>query len=181
MNHLPLKESLFLGFCAALLIITKAAFRWHLGISGHAMLFTTFFLLLARGCVNFRGAASVTGLLAGIAAALLGMGQGGPLVVAKFLLPALAIDLGALLLPWLFGSFLLSALVGAAAGATKFFGTAIVDLLVGMDPGIVWRHALLEAVAAMVFGAVGALGVPPILRRLQAYGVLNPAPKEITK
>ena len=179
MNHLTLKDSLFLGFCAALLIITKAAFRWHLGISGHAMLFTVFFLLLARGCVPFRGAASVTGLMAGIAAAALGMGKGGPLVVAKFLLPALSIDLGALLLPWLFGSFLLCALVGAAAGATKFFGTAVVDLLAGMDPAIVWHHALLEAAAAMVFGAVGALGLPPVLRRLRAYGVLNPESKEV--
>jgi hypothetical protein len=178
MTALPLKESLFLGFCAALLVITKAAFRWHLGISGHAMLFTAFFLLLARGCVSFRGAASVTGLLAGIAAAALGMGKGGPLVIGKFLLPALAVDLGALILPWLFGSFLLCALIGALAGATKFFGTAAVDLLVGMDPAIVWRHSLLEALAALAFGAVGALGVPPVLRRLQAYGVLHPEPRK---
>jgi hypothetical protein len=173
MNRLSLKESLFLGFCAALLVITKAAFRWHLGISGHAMLFTAFFLLLARGCVPSRGAASLTGLLAGIAAALLGMGKGGPLVISKFLLPALAVDLGALLLPWLWGSLLLCALVGALAGATKFFGTAGLDLLVGMDPALVWRHSLLEAAAAMLFGAVGALGVPPVLRRLRAYGVIH--------
>jgi len=178
MKHLTLKDSLFLGFCAALLIITKAAFRWHLGISGHAMLFTTFFLLLAGGCVRFRGAASVTGFLAGIAAALLGMGKGGPLVVGKFLLPALAIDLGALLLPWLFGSLLLCALVGAAAGATKFFGTIAIDLLVGMDPAIVWRHSLIEAAAAMVFGALGGLCVPPVLSRLRAYGVISPKLKK---
>jgi len=178
MNQLPLNESLFLGFCAALLVITKAAFRWHLGISGHAMLFTAFFLLLARGCVRFRAAASLTGLLAGIAAALLGMGKGGPLVIEKFLLPALAVDLGALLLPWLFGSMLLCALVGAAAGATKFFGRIAVDLLAGMDPAVAWKHSLIEAFAAMVFGAVGALGVPPVLRRLRAYGVLLPNTKK---
>ena len=99
-------------------------------------------------------------------------------MVGKFLLPALAIDLGALLLPWLFGSFLLCALIGALAGATKFFGTAAVDLLVGMDPAIVWRHSLLEALAALAFGAVGALGVPPVLRRLRAYGVLHPEPRK---
>ncbi|WP_020676731.1 hypothetical protein [Geopsychrobacter electrodiphilus] len=175
MNQISLKESLFLGFCAALLIITKAALRWHLGISGHAMFFTAFFLLLARGCVQFRGAASIAGLLAGMAAALLGMGKGGPLVISKFLLPALAVDLGALLLPWLFGSVLLCALVGAVAGASKFFGTAGLDLLIGMDPAIVWRHSLLEAVAAMAFGGIGAMGIPPVLRRLRAYSVLSPA------
>ncbi|HKI52016.1 MAG TPA: hypothetical protein VJ995_08085 [Geothermobacteraceae bacterium] len=174
MTKLPLKESLFLGFCAALLVITKAALRWHLGISGHAMLLAVFFLLLARGCVPFRTAASVTGLLAGISAAMLGMGKGGPLVIGKFLLPALGVDFGALVLPWLFESYLLCALVGMLAGATKFFGSIAIDLLVGMEPAIAWRHSLLEAAAAMVFGAVGGLCVPPVLRRLRAYGVISP-------
>jgi len=173
MKKLSLKDSLFLGFCAALLVITKAAFRWHLGISGHAMFFTTFFLLLSRGCVPFRGAASVTGLMAGIAAAALGMGKGGPLVIGKFLLPALAVDLGVMVLPRVLGSCLLCALVGALAGATKFFGTVAIDLLVGMDPAIAWRHSFLEGLAAMAFGAAGGLIVPPVLRRLRAYGVLN--------
>jgi hypothetical protein len=178
MTTLPLKESLFLGFCAALLVITKAALRWHLGISGHAMLLTAFFLLLARGCVPFRGAASVTGLLAGITAAVLGMGKGGPLVVGKFLLPALAVDFGALVLPWMLESYLLCALVGALAGATKFFGTIAIDLLVGMEPAIAWRHSLFEAGAAMAFGALGGLCVPPVLRRLCAYGVIAPQLKK---
>lgn len=178
MNQLPLKESLFLGFCAALLVITKAAFRWHLGISGHAMFFTAFFLLLARSCVPFRGAASITGLLAGIVAAALGMGKGGPLVIGKFLLPALGVDLGALLLPRLGRSYLLCALVGALSGATKFFGTIAVDLLVGMAPSVAWRHSLLEAVAALAFGAAGGLCLPPVLRRLRAYGVLPPEIQE---
>jgi len=174
MKQLPLKESLFLGFCAALLIITKAAFRWHLGISGHAMFFTAFFLLLARSCVPFKGAATITGLLAGIAAASLGMGKGGPLVIGKFLLPALGIDLGALLFRRLGQSYLLCALVGALSGATKFFGTIAVDLLTGMDPSIAWRHSLFESFAAMVFGAAGGLCLPPVLRRLRAYGVVEP-------
>lgn len=179
MFNLTLKDSLFLGFCAALLIITKAAFRWHMGISGHAMFFTAFFLILARNCVTFRGAASTAGLLAGIAAAALGMGKGGPLVISKFLLPALAVDAMAFILPWLFGSYLLCAFVGALAGSTKFFGTVTINLLIGMDAEIAWRHSLLEAAAAMVFGAAGGLLVPPVLRRLQAYGVLYPQSNKV--
>jgi len=180
MKHMSLKDSLFLGFCAALLVITKAALRWHLGISGHAMFPAVFFLLLARGCVRFQVAASVTGLLAGLAAAALGMGNGGPLVIGKFLMPALAVDLGSLALPWLWDSYMLCALVGAAAGATKFLGTIVLNLLVGMDPTIAFRQSFLEALAAMVFGAVGGLCVPPVLRRLRAYGILNPETKEET-
>ena len=174
MSRLPLKESLFLGFCAVLLLATKAALRWHLGLSGHAMFFTVFFLLLARGCVPFRTAATMTGLLAGLAATVLGMGKGGPLVMLNLVFPALAVDLGALLLPAMLRSYWQCALVGALAGATKFIGAAALDFLVGMNRVILWEHALLESAAAMVFGGAGALLLPPVVRRLVAYGVIPP-------
>jgi hypothetical protein len=172
MHRLSLRDMLFLGFCAVLLVVTKGGFRWHLGISGHAMLFTVFFLLLSRGCVPVRLAATTTGLLAGVAAVALGMGKGGPLILLKFLLPAMVIDLGALLLPGLPGSYLLCALIGALAGATKFFSAVVVDLLVGVDPVIALQHAALEAAAAVPFSVAGALCLPPVIRRLRAYGVL---------
>jgi hypothetical protein len=123
-----------------------------------------------------RGAAVITALLAGVAAAALGMGKGGPLVVLKFLFPALAIELGALVSPRLWSSHLLCALIGAVAGATKFFSTAAVDLLVGMDSSVIWAHALFAAATGTAFGILGGLCLPPVLRRLQAYGVLRLAP-----
>jgi hypothetical protein len=174
MSRLPLKDSLFLGFCAVLLLATKAALRWHLGISGHAMFFTVFFLLLARACVPFRTAATLTGLLAGLAATVLGMGKGGPLVMLNFIFPALAVDLGALLLPAMLRNYWQCVLVGVLAGATKFVGAAGLDLLIGMDRTILWKHALLESAAAMIFGGAGALLLPPVVRRLVAYGIIPP-------
>src|SRR5690606_24705061 len=115
MDRLSFKNLLFICFCAVLLVVTKAAFRWHLGISGHAMFFTVFFLLLARVCVPVRAAALATGLIAGMAAMALGMGKGGPLILLKFLLPAAAVDLAALALPGMWRSSLLCAAVGALA------------------------------------------------------------------
>ena len=35
-HNLPLKEALFLGFCAVFILFTRAALRLHLGIPGHA-------------------------------------------------------------------------------------------------------------------------------------------------
>jgi len=174
MRHLSLKNLLFLCFCAVMLVVTKAAFRWHLGISGHAMFLTVFFLLLARVCVPMKGAASVTGLIAGMAAMGLGMGKGGPLILLQFLLPAVVIDLSFLALPRMPRSYLLCAATGALAGSTKFIGAAAVDLLVGMDYAIVWQHALLQAFGSTLFGAAGALCMPPVTRRLEAYGILHP-------
>jgi len=175
MSKLSLKDLLFICFCAVLLIAVRAAFRWRLGISGHAMFFTVFFLLLSRSCVSHRFTATLTGFFAGTAAIALGMGKGGPLTLLNFLFPALAIDLGAFLFPPLLGSYPLCALVGAFAGASKFFSAAAIGLLIGMDRTVLWQRAFIEAGAAMAFGCLGALCLPPVVKRLRAYGLFNPS------
>lgn len=174
MNRMPLRESLFMGFCAVLLLVAKGATRWHLGISGHAMFITVFFLMLARGCVAYRLAATFTGLLAGAGAVALGMGHGGPVLLLNFLLPGAVIDASVRIAPGLFTSYARCALVGAIAGATKFAASAAMDLMVGMDHAILVQHALLESAAALAFGIAGALCIPPVLRRLEAHGVIEP-------
>ena len=48
LDRLPLRDALFLGFCAGAIILCKILFRWHLGISGHSMFFTLIGLMVAR-------------------------------------------------------------------------------------------------------------------------------------
>jgi len=62
---ISLQDALYLGFCATFIIITRAALRVHLKIPGHSMFFMMFFLMLGRACVPKRGAATLTGLIAG--------------------------------------------------------------------------------------------------------------------
>jgi hypothetical protein len=169
---LSLRDSLFLGFCAVLIVVFRMAFRWHLGISGHAMFYTLALLLLARGCIPFRWSATCTGGLAGLMALLLGLGKGGALIITKFLFPALVIDLSALACPLFFNSYLAVAVVAALAAATKFFNTLLMDWLVGMDRVLMIRHALIEAAGAVLFGVAGSLLIPPVLRKLKARGVI---------
>jgi hypothetical protein len=173
MTRLPLKESLFLGFCAVFILLFRVVLRLHLHIPGHAMLFTVFFLFLARGCVNYRGAATCTGLIAGLGAFALGLGKAGPLLIPAFALPGMAIDFGALLLPGLFRSQILCVLVAAAASTTKFVMTLAQDLLLGMDKKVMVQHAAFEAGTAMIFGIVAGLLVVPVIRRLKAYGLVG--------
>jgi hypothetical protein len=173
MTRLPLKESLFLGFCAVFILLFRVVLRLHLHIPGHAMLFTVFFLFLARGCVGYRGAATCTGLLAGLGAFALGLGHSGPILIPAFVLPGMAIDLGALLLPGLFRSSVLCVLVAAAAAATKFIMTLSQDLLLGMDKKVLVQHAAFEAGTAMFFGIIAGLLVVPVIRRLKAYGLVS--------
>jgi hypothetical protein len=172
-ERLPLRESLFLGFCAIFILLTRVLFRLRLGVSGHVMLFTVLFLMIARGCVAYTFAATFTALLAGVGAMVLGIGQGGPLLLLRFVLPGLAIDIGAFIFPRMFQSYLLCALVGAVASSTKAIATFAVDLAVGMNKVIILQHAVYETAAAVLFGVAGGLFVPQIIKRLKSHGVIQ--------
>jgi hypothetical protein len=175
MKRLSLKDALFLGFCAVLVIAVRAALRLHLKIPGHSMLFTLFFLLLARGCVRNNLAASFTALLTGIMALILGMGKGGPLILIRYLLPALVVDAMAFVLAdSLFQSMLLCVLTAVLAASTRFLSDAAMDFLAGMEFSIVLRHAGLQTASNVVFGGIGALGVPAVIRKLRAFGAIEP-------
>jgi hypothetical protein len=176
MKSLSLKDAMFLGFCAVLMIAARAALRLHLKIPGHSMLFTLFFLLLARGCVRNNLAASFTALLAGIMALILGMGKGGPLILIRYLLPALVVDAMAVVLAdSLFQSMLLCMLTAILAASTRFLSDSAMDVLAGMEFSIVVRHAGLQTASNVVFGSIGALGVPAVLRKLRAFGAIEPS------
>lgn len=170
--RLSLKDALFIGFCAMFAVLTRLVMRLHLHVSGHAMLSTVFFLMLARGSVRYRFAATFAGLLAGSAAIFLGFAKSGPFILVKYLLTAVAIDLLGLLMPWAFRSFFFSALIGAAAGATKFFTEYATNYALRMDPLVNLQRSLLEGGAALLFGTLAGLAVPVVIRRLKAYGVI---------
>ena len=170
---LTLKESLFLGFCAVLIVVFRAAFRLHLNISGHSMLFTVFFLMLAKACVRNYFSATYAGMLAGMMAMVLGLGKGGPLIILKFIFPAIAVDFMALILPIWYNHYWQCMLIAAAAAATKFLNTLIMDLLVGMDMTVAIQHGLFESLFACLFGMVGGLCIPPVVKKLNAHGILD--------
>ena len=162
------QDVMFLGFCATFIVITRAALRLHLNVPGHAMFFTMFLLILSRACVPRLGAATVTGFLAGIICALLGMGKGGPLIILKFVLPALVVDLGGMIRPAFFLSVPLCVTVGVVAAATRFLTITMVELLIGVEQTIVFQHAIVASALNMVFGGLGAAFVPAVARRLKA-------------
>ncbi|BBO85722.1 hypothetical protein DSCO28_62880 [Desulfosarcina ovata subsp. sediminis] len=170
---LSLKDALFLGFCAVFILSAKAVLRLHLKIPGHSMFFTLFFLLIARGCVQHRLAASTSALLAGVMAVILGMGKGGPLILVKFLIPGLVVDLMAGMIPGLFNSVLLCLITAAAAAATRFLSDCLVDYLAGMDMDILLQHAMIKSAGNVLFGTAGGMLVPAVIRKLRAYGVIN--------
>jgi hypothetical protein len=171
-NKFALKDAIFLGFCATFIVITRAGLRLHLNIPGHAMFFMCFFLLLAVGCVPKMWAATIVGLVAGIVAVLLGMGQGGPIMLLKFLFPAIIVDCARLIYPDLAANIVACVLVGLTAAASRFLTIVAPDLLAGLDWQIIAGHAVVTTTMGMGFGAIGSAMVPAIVRRLKAHQMI---------
>lgn len=171
LRSLETREVLLLACFASLVVLGKAAMRWHLHVPGHAMVATVLFLALARMCVARTGSATAAGLLAGAVCAALGMGKGGPLIVLKLALPGLVLDAGAAL-PGRAPGALRWALFGALAGATGFFPVAVVEALAGAPADVVLSHALVSAGSKAAFGALGGWAAAVIGARLKVHGVL---------
>jgi hypothetical protein len=174
-SKFALKDAIFLGFCAVFIVITRAGLRLHLNIPGHAMFFMCFFLLLAAGCVPRMWSATIVGFVAGIIAVLLGMGQGGPLMLLRFLFPALIVDVARLLYPRLTTSYVGCVVVAILAAASRFVTIVVPDLLAGMEWAVIVGHAITSTLMGMGFGGLGALMVPTIIRRLKAHGIIPAA------
>jgi hypothetical protein len=177
---LSLRDALFLGFCAVFILCAKAVLRLHLHIPGHSMFFTVFFLLIARGCVQHKLAATFSGLLAGIMAVILGMGKGGPLILVKFMLPGMSIDVVALIAVGLFESVALCVIAASFAGATRFISTLCIDFLAGMDPDILMQHALIQSAGNVLFAMAGGIAVPMVIHKLKAYGAVRQQPQDFS-
>ena len=163
-----LREALLLGFCATFIVLTRAALRIHFSLPGHSMFFLIFFLLMARGCVPKVGASTLVGIIAGLVCMMLGMTKMGPLIVANFILPAIIIDIAAIIYPRIPGSYIACLVVGIVASASKAVSGIGIDLLLGMETEIIMQHVLLTTAGSAGFGALGALLVPAVVRRLQA-------------
>ncbi|MBW8186175.1 core component of ECF transporter [Shewanella nanhaiensis] len=170
--NFSLQDALFIGFCATLLVALKSMLRLKLGIAGHSMFLMTFFYLICYGVVGRAGSITACGLLSGLVAMMLSIGKGGPLILIKFGLPALAMDLSMLLFSGLMTLKLrciLVGLVGCFAWAAKSW---VENLLVGMTIQVALVQFMLSMLKGGIFTILAALMVPSVLSRLKAHDLL---------
>jgi len=175
LRRLETREALLLAFFATFIVLAKAALRWHLQVPGHVMFATALFLILARGCVPRPGAATAVGLLAGLVCAALGMGKGGPLIVAKLVLPGLLVDAGFALPRGSLPETLRGGdprRSGGCLGLPPGGGSRAPG---GSAGGIVAQQAALSAGTKAAFGALGGWAAVAILRRLRDHGIIGDA------
>lgn len=173
--YFTLREALLLGFFATFIVLTRAALRLHFSLPGHSMFFMMFFLLMARGCVPKNGATTLVGSIAGLICMLLGMAKFGPLILVNFVLPAILVDIGGALYPGMVTSYTACLVMGIVASASKNISSIGIDFLMGIEAEIIIRHILITTISGILFGSVGSLLVPPVVRKLQANKLI-PAP-----
>lgn len=172
-----LQDALFIGFCATLLVVLKSMLRLKLGLSGHSMFLMTFFYLICYGVVNRVGAMTVCGLLAGLVAMMLSVGKGGPMILLKFGLPAMAMDFALLFMSGVFNlrwRSIVLALIGTLAWAGKGL---ISNLLIGMSGQVALAEFGLSFIQGGMFALAAALLIPTVLRRLHAHDLLPNRPE----
>lgn len=172
MFGLTLQESLFLGFCALLILSTKLLLRLHLKVPGHAMFFLILFLMLAALCVRKPWSATLAAVMAGLLGMFTGSGKLGPFGLLSYVLPALVIDFCAPFL-WRHRTNLAAfALVGCVAAAARAPISLFTEWVVGMDVQVLILSTSLKTGGGMLFGALGALPMPTLLTKLQARGLI---------
>ena len=144
------------------------------------MFFMLFFLLLSRGFVQKTGAATLVGLIAGAISIALGMAGKGPIKVLNFVLPALVVDSAGIFFPGLPFSYVACILVGGVAAACKGIHSAALEMLAGAPANIVIQKAALQGFFGSIFGMLGSLPVPAIIRKLQTNKLI-PSPGRKTR
>ena len=70
-------------------------------------------------------------------------------------------------------NYIACAVVGIIGSASRFLTVLIADALVGMEWAVIMDHAIFSSLLGLIFGALGALVVPLVVRRLEAHKLLN--------
>jgi hypothetical protein len=154
-HYLSLFELLLLGMLAALVVVLKLALRFPIRMPGHSGIVWMALLVIARGIVPKHGAGSCTGVLSGVLAALMGMGDKGALdTLLSYAAAGVGVDVvgalgGALQRP------ALCAAAGAVGNLAKLGVKVLLELWIGIPAGFVVLGRVYPAVTYVVFGAAG--------------------------
>jgi len=119
------------------------------------------------------GAATLVGLIVSLGSLLLGMGTKGPAVFVKFIFPALLVDLAGALFPAFVTNMLACVLVGAVSASVRALADTGIEWMSGMEEEVLLRKTVITASLFALYGGLGSLAVPSIIRRLRKNGLID--------
>jgi hypothetical protein len=163
-------ELLLLGMFAALIVAANLALRFPIKVPGHSGLVWMALLVVARCVVPRAGAGAAVGLLSGLLAAFLGMGDKGALdTFLSYMAPGVGVDLVAAL-PGRPEGALRCAAAGAVGHLAKLGVKIALALWIGIPTGFIFVGQAYPAVTYAAFGLAGGYLGWLVLRALRGAG-----------
>ena len=155
---------------AVLIVVAKIALRLPLQLSGHSGVFWMAIIIVATKVVPKKGAASLVGLLSGVIAAFMGLGDFGALnTFFSYTAIGIGTDLALMLLvnP---ENLIVAGLAGAFGHFCKFLVKWAFGVISGAPVGFVALGLAKAIVGYLVFGIIGGVLGGLTLRALKKAG-----------
>ena len=166
--HFSTFELLLLALFAALVVVGNIALRLPVKMPGHSGVVWMALLVTARGVVPQLGAASTVGLLSGLLAAFVGVGDKGGI---DTLLSYSAAGAGVDLIPALISPGALTcALAGLAGNSAKLGVKVLLESWIGIPTGFLVLGRTYPALTHAVFGLAGGYLGSLVLEALRRAG-----------
>ncbi len=174
-HYLSTFELVLLAMLSSLVVVSNVALRFPIRMPGHSGMVWMALLVIARAVVPKAGAATVAAAFSGVAAAVLGVGDKGPLdTLLSYAAAGVGVDVMiALVRP--VESAVACMAAGAVGNLAKLAVKVLLELWIGIPTGFVLIGRLFPAFTHTVFGLVGGyLGflVVKALRRAGFFAYL---------
>ena len=164
-------ELLVLALFAALVVTGNVALRLPVKLPGHSGVVWMAVLVTARGVVPKLGAAATVGLLSGLLAAFMGVGDKGGLdTFVSYAAAGAAVDLAVACAP---PSALTSAVAGLAGNLAKLGVKVLLELWIGIPTGFLVAGRSFPAATHAVFGLAGGYLGYLVLGSLRRAGLFT--------
>jgi hypothetical protein len=164
-------ELLLLAVFAALVVVGNVALRLPVKMPGHSGVVWMAVLVTARGVVPKRGAAAAVGLLSGLLAAFVGVGDKGGLdTLVSYAAAGVVVDLVLAFAP---ASPLTAAVAGLAGNLAKLGVKVLLELWIGIPTGFLVVGRTFPAVTHAVFGLAGGYLGYLVLASLRRAGLFT--------
>ena len=161
-------ELLLLAVFAALVVVGNVALRLPVRMPGHSGVVWMALLVVACGVVPKLGATSAVGLLSGLLAAFVGVGDKGGLdTLLSYSAAGLGVDLISGLAPT---GALTCALAGLAGNLVKLGVKVVLELWIGIPTGFLVLGRTYPALTHAVFGLAGGYLGALVLAALRRAG-----------
>jgi hypothetical protein len=161
-------ELLLLAVFAALVVVGNVALRLPVKMPGHSGVVWMALLVIARGVVPKLGAASCVGLLSGLLAAFVGVGDKGGLdTLLSYTAAGAGVDLVSGLAP---PAALTCAVAGLVGNLAKLGVKVLLELWIGIPTGFLVVGRTYPALTHTVFGLAGGYLGALVLAALRRAG-----------